>query len=94
MVGEKIQNGDIYDELVTELFKNLLHQADENEIIFARLGKAERRENLAKAIREAKNRFERHWGKGHDKTTNIDVKQSSQEIGLQIIDYYLWSLCF
>ncbi len=89
---EKLQNGEIYDELVTSLFTNMLHQADENKIIFARLKEAERREALAKAIREAKNRFEKQWKKGHDKPTTIDVKESSQEIGLQVIDYYLWAL--
>jgi len=90
--GEKIQDGDIYDNLITLLFRNLLHQADENKIIFARLGKSERRENLAKAIRKAKDIFESKWQKGYDRPTTIDVKKSSEEIGLQIIDYYLWAL--
>lgn len=88
----KIQNNDIYDDLVTRLFKNMLHQADENKIIFARLGKSERRQALANAIRKAKSNFERQWQKGHDVPTTIEVATSSQEIGLQVIDYYLWAL--
>jgi succinyl-CoA synthetase beta subunit len=90
--GEKLQSGDIYDKLVTSLFKNNLHQADENRIIFARLGKSERREALAHAIIQAKKNFEKKWNKGYDKPFIIDVKQSSEEIGLQIVDYYLWAL--
>ena len=88
----KIQNNDIYDDLVTRLFKNMLHKAEENKIIFARLGKSERRQALANAIRKAKSNFERQWQKGHDVPTTIEVAPSSQEIGLQVIDYYLWAL--
>lgn len=88
----KLQNHDLYDDLVTRLFKNMLHQADENKIIFARLGKSERREALANAIRKAKANFERQWQKGHDVPTTIEVAPSSQEAGLQVIDYYLWAL--
>ncbi len=90
--GEKLKNGDIYDKLVTLLFRNILHQADENKITFARLGKSERRESLVNAITQAKNKFEQNTRKGYDKPTIIDVKKSSEEIGLQVIDYYLWAL--
>lgn len=88
----KLSNNDIYDDLVTRLFQNMLHKADENRIIFARLGKSERREALADAIKKAKKDFNKKWEKGYDRPTNIDVKKPSEEIGLQIIDYYLWAL--
>jgi hypothetical protein len=87
--GTKMSDSNIYDDLVIQVFKNMLHQADENRIIFARLGTSERREALATAIRTAKSRFRK---KSHDKPTVIDVKKSSDEIGLQIIDYYLWAV--
>lgn len=90
--GDKLQPSSVYDDLVTRLFKNMLHQGDENKIIFARLGKSERREAIANAIRKAKDNFERRWSKGYDRPTTIDVKKSSSEIGLQVIDYYLWAL--
>ncbi|WP_017296075.1 DUF3800 domain-containing protein [Geminocystis herdmanii] len=89
---EKLSEEKIYDSLVTLLFKNMLHQADENRIIFARLGTSERRESLANAIRNAKNNFNQKWGKNYDSPTIIDVKKSSEEVGLQVIDYYLWAL--
>ena len=89
---QKLQEGDVYDRLVALIFRNILHQADENRIIFARLGTSERREALAMAIRQAKEQFEEKWHKGHNKQTRIDVKKSADEIGLQIIDYYLWAI--
>jgi hypothetical protein len=89
---QKLQEGDVYDKLVTLVFKNILHQADENHIIFARLGTSERRKALATAIQKAQTEFEEKWHKGYKKTTRIDVKKSSDEIGLQIIDYYLWAV--
>lgn len=90
--GDKIKSSDIYDKLVIQAFKNMLHQADENHIIFAKLGTSERRKALADAIRGAKKSFEKKWKKGFDKPVTIDVKESSEEIGLQIIDYYLWAV--
>lgn len=52
----------------------------------------EKLEALAHAIIQAKYNFEQKWCKGYDKPFMIDVKQSSEEIGLQVIDYYLWAL--
>lgn len=90
--NEKLSEGKIYDSLVTFLFTNMLHQAEENRIIFARLGTSERRESLASALKTAKNKFNKKWGKDYNSSIIIDVKKSSDEIGLQVIDYYLWAL--
>jgi hypothetical protein len=87
-----LQPSVIYDNLVARLFKNMLHQADENKIVFARLGKSERREALGQAITKAKQNYETSWGKEIHGTTAIDVALSSKVIGLQVIDYYLWAL--
>ena len=90
--GQKLQSSTIYDDLVSRLFTNMLHKADENKIVFARLGKSERREALGHAITKAKKNFEKKWSKGLNKPTTIDIALSSNVIGLQVIDYYLWAL--
>lgn len=89
--GENEQLNSIYDNLVTELFHNMLH-VEETKIIFARLGKAERREALGHAITKAKINFERKFKKGIERPTTIDIALSSDVVGLQVIDYYLWAL--
>lgn len=88
----RFQTNLVCDDLVKRLFKNLLHKADENKIIFAKLGKSERREALKSAITRAKENFNNSNSQCHDKPTTIEVKQSSDDVGLQIIDYYLWAL--
>ena len=82
----------IYDDMVKRLFKNLLHKADVNNIVFARRGKTDRLEALTSAIEHAKRNFE----KSHDITNNslitLRPAHPHEFIGLQIIDYYLWAL--
>ena len=90
--GQKLQPSTIYDDLVSRLFTNMLHKADENKIVFARLGKSERREALGHAITKAKQKFEKKWEKGLNKPTTIDIALSSNVIGLQVVDYYSWAL--
>jgi len=82
----------LYDELVSRLFRNVLHKADENRIMFARRGKNDRREALESAIQKAKLRFSQKWGVGHDRPTSIDAGHPWENVGLQIVDYYLWAV--
>jgi hypothetical protein len=51
--GKKLKTNEIYDDLVTKIFKNMLHQGDENFITFAMLGRSERDKAFSKAIVEA-----------------------------------------
>ena len=90
--GEKLRANDIYDELVSRLFRNVLHKADQNRIMFARRGKNDRREALESAIQKAKLRFSQKWGVGHDRPTSIDAGHPWENVGLQIVDYYLWAV--
>ena len=94
--GAKLREADIYDDLVKRLFRNLLHKADDNVIVFARRGKAARKEALEDAIRKAKRNFAMRWGKSHDRPTAILPGHPPEHVGLQVIDYYLWALqrCF
>jgi hypothetical protein len=90
--GKKLHAQDVYDGLVMRLFRNLLHKADENHIVFARRGKAARKDALEQAILKAKRNFAVRWGKFHDKPTTIESGFPSEHAGLQVVDYYLWAL--
>lgn len=90
--GRKLQANDVYDDLVKRLFRNLLHKAEENRIVFARRGKQARKEALAQAIEAAKRNFAAQHGQFHDVPTHIESAYPSEYVGLQIVDYYLWAL--
>lgn len=90
--GEKLGADQIYDQLVVAIFKDRLHQGDENQIVFARRGKADRNTALASAINRAKWKFEKQWRKGIDRPTTIASSTPSETLGLQVVDYYLWAL--
>lgn len=90
--GNKLGAEFIYDELVTEIFKNRLHLAERNQIVFARRGKSDRNIALTKSIELAKAKFEMRWKKGIDRPTTISSSTPSETIGLQVVDYYLWAL--
>lgn len=88
----KLSADDIYDDLISRLFRNILHKADENRIVFARRGKTDRMNALDKAIRRAKQNFAAKWGVNHDKPTTIAAGYPDAHAGLQVIDYYLWAV--
>ncbi len=90
--GTKLGSEFIYEDLVTEVFKNRLHLAERNHIVFARRGKSDRNIALTKAIELAKWKFETKWKKGVDRPTAISSSTPSETIGLQVVDYYLWAL--
>ncbi|MCK4340343.1 MAG: DUF3800 domain-containing protein [Phycisphaerae bacterium] len=90
--GRKLSQNDIYDNLVKRLFKNLLHKAEENRIVFARRGKSERQEALESAIAKAKRNFEATWKIPSDRPAVVESAYPSERAGLQVIDYYLWAL--
>jgi len=88
----KIQANDVYDDLVKRLFRNLLYEADENQIVFARRGKQARKEALVQAIDSAKHNFAARHGHFFDVPTQIHSAYPSEQAGLQVVDYYLWAL--
>lgn len=90
--GNKLRWQDVYDSLIMRLFRNLLHKADENHIVFAYRGKSARKDALEQAILKAKKGFAKKWGTFHDKPTVIRSGLPSEHAGLQVVDYYLWAL--
>jgi Protein of unknown function (DUF3800) len=90
--GYRYRENEIYDDCLSRLFKNLLHQADENRIVFARRGESDRMEALAKAIEKAKSRYEKKWSRAVNTAASIHAAYPSEMAGLQVVDYYLWAL--
>jgi hypothetical protein len=92
LLRQKLKADAVYDDLVKRLFRNILHKADENRIVFARRGKTDRYEALQAAISRAKANFDRKWGIHADTPTMIESAYPSEHAGLQVIDYYLWAV--
>lgn len=92
LTKQKIKENDIYDELIKRLFRNVLHKAEENIVLFARRGAANRNMALEQAIQKAKRNFEIAYNKKSDKLVKISSAYSHESYGLQVIDYYLWAL--
>lgn len=90
--GSKLRADDIYDDMVKQLFRNLLHGVDANEICFARRGKSDRAEALTVAINRAQENFNRGWNREIDRPTRVLSTFPSESAGLQVVDYYLWAL--
>jgi CRISPR/Cas system-associated exonuclease Cas4 (RecB family) len=90
--GGKFQPNEIYDEMISRIFRDKLHTADENSIVFARRGKAVREEALEDALIRARRNFETRWGKRPDRPTSIVSAYPSESVGLQVVDYYLWAV--
>lgn len=90
--GRRMPEHDIYDDLVKRLFKNLLHKADLNRIVFARRGKSPRQDALERAIQRAQRNFESSSGISAERPTALRSNYPSESAGLQVVDYYLWAL--
>ena len=90
--GTKLNVNEIYDDLIKRLFKNLLHKANENHIVFARRGKGTREAALTDAIARARKNFESQWGISTKSLIKIVPAYPHEFGGLQVIDYYLWAL--
>ena len=91
--GKKTLNqNQIYDRLVTRLFKDRLHKVDTNHVVFARRGKKPREDALTGALLNAKKNFEKKWNKSSSSEIIVKSAYPSSHIGLQVIDYYLWAL--
>lgn len=95
--GSRLTSDTVYDDLVKRIFKRSLHKADLNDIVFAKRGKSDREAALESAIEKAKSNYistciEKGWVVPKKRPHSIRSAYPSQEIGLQVADYYLWAL--
>ena len=90
--GYRYNANELYDLMVRRLFKDRLHQSDSYSITFAKRGKADRTEALLAALKVARTRFAEKWGVKSGADVGIRVTAPPHSIGLQAVDYFLWSL--
>ncbi len=83
---------ELYDYLVRRLFKDRLHKDDEYHIFFARRGKADRTSALLTALQAARHRFSQQRGILSNAPIHVTPATPRHCPGLQVADYYLWSL--
>lgn len=82
----------LYDQLITRLFKDRLHKNDEYVITFATRGSSDRTQALKTALETARRRFERKWDIHTDATMQIHAVASATNACLQASDYFLWAI--
>lgn len=88
-------NGDtqeLYDSLITHLFKNILQLSNNNYIYIATRGSRKRQEPLEEAIHNSLLYTEAKLNHSIDSTQKILPQTPSGESCLQIIDYCNWSI--
>ncbi len=88
----RYNENEIYDELVSQLFKTGFHQADHFELVFASRGKKNRTAALQKALHKAEQIYEQNFGIKPTHTMDVTNSSPKQHPGLQAVDYFLWAL--
>ena len=83
---------DFYDAQIKQLFKNVLHRAENNYIYFSKRGSRNRQEPLEKAIAHSKDSFERRFFIKINSNTTIQSQVPTGEPCLQVIDYMNWAI--
>lgn len=89
--GFKGNENDVYDHLVTEVFRGRLAPGNNNEIVFARRGPRDRTKALGKAVEKA-TRYAAPRNIRMSRPAKVTSALPHEEAGLQVIDYYLWAV--
>jgi hypothetical protein len=82
----------LYDEMVTRLFKNLLHKDAGYQVCFARRGSKDRTDALKRALERARENFRRKWNITGAAPIEVTACHSADHPCLQAADYFLWAL--
>lgn len=91
-VSYRYQPNELYDSLVSRLFKDRLHQDGGYEIMFSKRGKSDRTSALKNALDAARQRFTNKWGITSDAPMNVLAGTPLTYAGLQAVDYFTWAL--
>ena len=81
-----------YDTLISHLFKNILHRAENNFVYFSKRGSSNRQEPLENAIEHAKRLFEKKFFIKIGSKTFVQSQVPTGEPCLQVIDYMNWAI--
>lgn len=88
----RYNENDVYDALASRLFRDRLHKADHNEVVFARRGNKDRTHALHAALDKARANFFRKWGIRGNGSIDVQAASPHRHGGLQAVDYFLWAL--
>src|SRR5262249_46070846 len=83
----RYSENEIYDELVSQLFKRAFHQADHFELVFASRGEKNRSAALKSALQKAQQIYEQNFGFKSKHTVNVVNSGPTEHAGLQAVDY-------
>ena len=83
---------DMYDGLVSRLFRPRWYRADVFNICFSRRDKRDRTEAMRKALEDAITGFEQDFGVKNLAEVQISQGTPPGSGGLQAVDYFLWAL--
>ena len=83
---------ELYDSLVSRLFRDRLHKEDEYNIYFAKRGTSDRTIALRTALEKARQNFQQKWNITSNASTNVIANTPQRCSGLQAADYFLWAL--
>lgn len=83
---------ELYDGLVSRLFKDRLHQDKSYEIMFSKRGRSDRTVALRNALNKARGRFAKKWGILSDAPIHVTANIPQYSAGLQAVDYFTWAL--
>lgn len=81
-----------YDDLISKLFENHLHQGEKIFIYFAKRGLKSRQKPLEQAIFKAKYKFQQKYKRKIVSDIFIQAQSPEGEPCLQIIDYINWAI--
>jgi len=83
---------ELYDTLVSHLFRSRLYKAEEFRICFSKRGAKDRTAALKMAIGRAVTEFERDFGVQNQAKIDISFSTPAKRGGLQAVDYFLWAV--
>jgi len=81
-----------YDDLISKLFENHLHQGERVFIYFSKRGLKPRQRPLEQAIFKAKYKFQQKYKKKIKSEVFVQAQSPEGEPCLQIIDYINWAI--
>lgn len=88
----RYQQNELYDALVSRLFKNLLHKANAYRVCFARRGSSDRTAAFGAALEQARRNFSLTWNKIGTAPVEVVSGWPARHTALQAVDYFLWAL--
>jgi len=81
-----------YDNMVSRLFENVLHEHTLNHIYFDKRGSRKRQQPLEASIRSGIERFEERWDTKIASQFSVNSQSATGEPCLQIADYMNWAV--